>query len=190
MQLATNHLGHFALTGLLLPQLLKSARPRVTNVASMAHRWGRMNFDDLMSEKRYNPWLAYGQSKLANLLFTSELAKRARGAGSNLIATAAHPGWSSTNLQTVAPQMQGRSTGFMEMGNRIFGQSAAMGALPQIYAATENIPSNTYVGPDGFLEQRGYPKIVGRTLAAKNAKDAARLWEESERLTGVTYNFQ
>lgn len=188
LQFATNHLGHFALTGLLLPQLLKANNPRVTSVSSQAHRMGRMNFEDLMGEKKYNPWTAYGQSKLANLLFTSELSRRA--AGTNLTATAAHPGYSNTNLQAVGPQMKGSNSKFIDIANKIFGQSAAMGALPTLYAATANIATDSYVGPDGFMEQRGYPKVVGRTSAARNAVDAQRLWTVSEELTGVRYTFK
>ena len=187
LQFATNHLGHFALTGLLLPHLLKAHSPRVTTVSSQAHRMGRMNFEDLMGEKKYNPWTAYGQSKLANLLFTSELSRRA--SGTNLTATAAHPGYSNTNLQAVGPQMKGSNSTLIDFANKVFGQSAAMGALPTLYAATANIPTDTYIGPDGFMEQRGYPKIVGRTSAARNAADAARLWTASEELTGVQYSF-
>ena len=187
LQLATNHLGHFALTGLLLPKLLKSLHPRVTNVSSQAHRMGRMNFDDLMGEKKYNPWSAYGQSKLANLLFTGELSRRA--VNTSLIVTAAHPGYASTNLQAVGPQMKGGSTTVIDIATKLLGQSAAMGALPTLYAATADIPTDSYVGPGGFMEQRGYPTLVGRTSAAKNQDDARRLWEISEKLTGVRYEF-
>ena len=185
LQFATNHLGHFALTGLLLPHLLKANNPRVTTVSSQAHRMGRMNFEDLMGEKKYNPWTAYGQSKLANLLFTSELSRRA--VSTNLTATAAHPGYSNTNLAAVGPQMKGSNSKFIDIANKVFGQSAAMGALPTLYAATVDVPTDTYVGPDGFLEQRGYPKVVGRSSAAHNAADAQRLWAVSEELTHVRY---
>jgi NAD(P)-dependent dehydrogenase (short-subunit alcohol dehydrogenase family) len=188
MQLATNHLGHFALTGLLLPRLQKAPKPRVVTVSSQMHRVGKIDFDDLMGERNYNPWRAYGQSKLANLLFTSELARRA---GASLTATAAHPGWSATNLQGVAPQMAGDRlrAALTDVGNRLIGQSAAMGALPTLHAALVDLPTDTYVGPSGPFEQRGHPKVVGRSAAAHDPHVARRLWEESERLTGVSYAF-
>jgi NAD(P)-dependent dehydrogenase (short-subunit alcohol dehydrogenase family) len=188
MQLATNHLGHFALTGLLLPQLLASPNPRVVTVSSQMHRVGKIDFDDLMGERSYNPWRAYGQSKLANLLFTSELARRA---GSSITATAAHPGWSATNLQGVAPKMAGDRVraAMTDFGNRLIGQSAAMGALPTLHAALADLPTDTYIGPDGPFEQRGHPRLVGRSAAARDVQVARRLWEESERLTGVWYSF-
>jgi NAD(P)-dependent dehydrogenase (short-subunit alcohol dehydrogenase family) len=189
MQLATNHLGHFALTGLLLPQLLNAPNPRVVTVSSQMHRVGKIDFTDLMGERSYNPWRAYGQSKLANLLFTSELARRA---GSSLVATAAHPGWSATNLQGVAPEMAGDRVraALTDFGNRLIGQSAAMGALPTLHAALVDLPTDTYIGPDGPFEQRGHPKVVGRSAAARDQQAARRLWTESERLTGVTFSFQ
>lgn len=190
MQFGTNHLGHFALTGLLLPALVAQPRSRVVNVASGAHRFGRMNFDDLMGEKSYNSWRTYGQSKLANLLFTSELQRRLDASGIPMLALAAHPGYASTNLQAVGPQMNGRSwlVKPMDLANKVLAQSAEMGALPTLFAATAaGLPGNTYIGPDGFMEQRGYPRIVDRSDAAKNAADARRLWEVSETLTGVSY---
>jgi NAD(P)-dependent dehydrogenase (short-subunit alcohol dehydrogenase family) len=188
MQFATNHLGHFALTGLLLDAL--SPHARVVNVSSQAHRMGRMNFDDLMGERSYNAWRAYGQSKLANLLFTSELQRRLDRAGMDILAMAAHPGYANTNLQSAAPTMAGRAWVAQLMGvvNSVIAQSASMGALPTLYAATvANLPGDTYVGPGGLGEQRGHPKIVGRTSAAQDPTAAARLWDVSEDLTGVHY---
>jgi NAD(P)-dependent dehydrogenase (short-subunit alcohol dehydrogenase family) len=182
MQLGTNHLGHFALTGLLLDRI----GDRVVTVSSGAHRFGRMNFGDLMSERHYQRWLAYGQSKLANLLFMQELQRRLDEAGSSLRSVAAHPGYAATNLQFHTQSIQDQ---LMGLGNKLFAQSAAMGALPTLYAATEDIPGGAYVGPDGLAEQRGYPHLVGMSGAARNEDSARTLWERSEELTGVTYDF-
>ena len=186
-QIGTNHLGHFALTGLLLGALIASDAPRVVTVSSGAHRVGRIKFDDLQSERRYNSWLAYGQSKLANLLFSFELAWRA--AGTPLISVAAHPGYAATNLQFAGPS-RFYETALGAIGNRLFAQSAEMGALPSLYAATApGVAGGSFVGPDGFLEGRGHPKIV---IAAGRAYDdaaARRLWAVSEELTGVHYAF-
>jgi NAD(P)-dependent dehydrogenase (short-subunit alcohol dehydrogenase family) len=182
LQLGTNHLGHFALTGLLLP----SITDRVVTVSSGAHRMGRIHLDDLNWERRrYRRWPAYGQSKLANLLFTMELERRLTEAGSPVKALAAHPGWAATNLQ-------GRSgnralDAAMRAANRFFAQSDAMGALPTLYAAAEDLPGGSYVGPDGRAEQRGHPTLVGRSAAAQDAEVARRLWERSEELTGVHF---
>jgi NAD(P)-dependent dehydrogenase (short-subunit alcohol dehydrogenase family) len=191
MQWGTNHLGHFALTGRLLPLLRRAEAPRVVTVSSMGHRPGSIRWDDTSWTRRYSPWQAYFQSKLANLLFTAELARRAAEHGSNLVAAAAHPGSSHTNLVTSGPASRG---GIMRIGgrfsDRFMAQSDAMGALPQLYAATmPDVTPNSYWGPDGFLEQRGYPKRVGRTKKASNADDARRLWALSEELTGVAYDW-
>ncbi|MFN8150689.1 MAG: oxidoreductase [Solirubrobacterales bacterium] len=191
LQLGTNHLGHFALTGRLIEKLLDSPAPRVVNVSSMAHRVGKINFDDLNSENGYSRWPAYGQSKLANLLFTLELARRAEVAGTVLIAAAAHPGYSSTNLQTAGPAM-GRFGFLLKpgllIGNALLGQSDEMGALPSLYAATmPDVRGDEYFGPDGIGEQRGHPKRVGRTGRAADPEAARRLWEVSEDLTGVGF---
>jgi NAD(P)-dependent dehydrogenase (short-subunit alcohol dehydrogenase family) len=191
MQLGTNHLGHFALTGLLLPVLGKATAPRVVTTASTAHRGGRMKWDDLNSEKGYRRWGAYGQSKLANLLFMRELDRRAREAGSDLISVAAHPGYAATHLQSAGAEKSGRRlTGlFMRTGNALVAQSDAMGALPQLYAATEaDVQGGEYFGPDSLFESRGHPKRVGSTAAARDAAASARLWQISEDLTGITYD--
>jgi NAD(P)-dependent dehydrogenase (short-subunit alcohol dehydrogenase family) len=186
LQLGTNHLGHFALTGLVLPQLLRAATPRVITTSSQAHRTGRMRWDDLQWTRRYERWLAYGQSKLANLLFMRELDRRAREACSPLVSAAAHPGWAATHLQS-GP---GATKKLSELGNRLFAQSDSMGALPQLYAATmPDVTGGDYFGPDGAFERAGYPKRVGSTAASRDAVAARRLWDESERLTGVTYTF-
>lgn len=188
MQLGTNHLGHFALTGRLLDAL--RAGSRVVTVSSGAHRMGKMNFDDLMGEQNYRTWGAYGQSKLANLLFMRELARRLSAAHRDTISVAAHPGYASTHLQAVGPEMRGRSweARLMGLANKIVAQSAEMGALPTLYVATDpDIANGSYAGPSGLGETRGHPKLVGMSSAAKNDDDAARLWSVSEEITGVHY---
>ena len=192
MQFGTNHLGHFALTGLLWPALVAQPHSRVVNVASQAHRMGRMRFDDLMGEQKYSAWGAYGQSKLANLLFTKELARRIAQDDLAILALAAHPGYASTNLQNAGPQMRGRSmeSRVISLGNKVLAQSAEMGALPTLFAASvPGLQGGDYIGPGGFMEQRGYPKVVGRSDAAKDDAAADRLWQISEDLTGVRYPF-
>ncbi|MGH9051193.1 MAG: oxidoreductase [Acidimicrobiia bacterium] len=189
-QFATNHLGHFALTAQLLP-LMDTDGPRVVTTSSMAHRMGRMRWDDLNWERGYGKWRAYGQSKLANLLFTFELDRRARAAGLGLLGTAAHPGYAATHLQAAGPEQSGSR--FMlrasEASNRIVAQSDVMGALPQLYAATmADVRGGEYFGPDRLFEQRGHPKRVGTSRAARDEADARRLWEVSERLTGVAFD--
>lgn len=180
MQFGVNHLGHFALTGLLFPLLRFTPGSRVVNVSSGAHRAGRMNWDDLHFRRGYTPFVAYSQSKLANLLFTGELQRRLSQARLDTLALAAHPGWTATNLQT--------HSGIAGLLNPLFGQKPPMGALPTLYAATaaEVIP-NGYYGPDGLLEMRGYPKAVGRSAAAQDVVAAARLWQVSEEGTGVAF---
>lgn len=191
MQFGTNHLGHFALTGQLSPSLIKRPGSRVVNVSSTAHRAGKMDWDDLMGEKNYSPWRRYGQSKLANLLFTSELNSRLAAAGLEVKAMAAHPGYAATNLASVAPDMKGtRADGLerrlMDWGARTIAQPAEWGALPTLYAATvADLPGNSFIGPDGFGGQTGYPKIAQRNKRAHNTEDARRLWSVSEELTGV-----
>ena len=151
---------------------------------------GRMDFDDLMGERKYGAWRAYGQSKLANLLFLRGLAERLERAGSTVCSVAAHPGYASTHLQAVGPEMRGQGWMTKVMGgvNKVLAQSAAMGALPTLYAATyPAIRSGDYVGPDGFGEQRGHPKLVGMTPSARDDAAADRLWNVSEELTGVHY---
>ncbi len=180
MQFGTNHLGHFALTGLLFDLLAKTSGSRIVNVSSGAHRPGRMAWDDLQSQRSYSPFVAYSQSKLANLLFTNELQRRVDKAGQKVMVTAAHPGWTATNLQA--------HWGIAELFNPLFGQKPPMGALPTLFAATglEAIPAG-YYGPDGFMEMRGYPKPVGTSSTAQDQAAAARLWDVSEALTGVAF---
>ena len=192
MQLGTNHLGHFALTGRLLPALAPQPEARVVTVSSVAHRMGRIRFDDLQSERRYERWTAYGQSKLANLLFMFELGRHAAAAGLSLRSVAAHPGYADTNLQLAGPRMSGR--GLMEraslLTNKLLAQSSERGALPTLYAATvPGLPSGSYVGPDGPFEARGHPRLVGASAPARDETTARRLWEVSEDLTGVRYAF-
>jgi NAD(P)-dependent dehydrogenase (short-subunit alcohol dehydrogenase family) len=187
-QFATNHLGHYALTGLLLPSLLQDRGARVVTVSSFMHRLGAIDFADLMGESRYDPWKAYSQSKLANLLFMRELDRRFRAAG--LVSVAAHPGYSSTNLQRVGPRMTGNriSATVAHALTAVVGQSAATGALPQLYAATEpTVRGGDYVGPRGPGQLRGRPRLVGMNAKARDDAVAARLWEVSEQLTGVRY---
>lgn len=193
-QIGTNHLGHFALTGLILP-LMPTEEPaadaRVVNVASMAHRLGSVDPDDLdFKRRKYTPWAAYGQSKAANLLFTSELARRARYAGLSLTALAAHPGLSATNLTSAGP-LAGRPRPLQVVSSaltRVLGQGAEQGAWPQLYAATAlGVHPDDYFGPARMRQTRGYPKAVDRAPAVTDPDLARRLWNESERLTGVSY---
>ncbi len=182
LQFGTNHLGHFALTNLLLERVVG----RVVSVSSTGHRWGRIDFDDLNWERKpYNAWRAYGQSKLANLLFTAELQRRLTAAGSSVLATAAHPGYAATNLQFHSGNR------FMDIlsgiGNRFLAQSAEAGALPTLYAAVSDVPGNSFAGPGGFMEQRGAPKLVAPAEAAQDMDVARRLWLASEQLTGVRF---
>lgn len=182
MQIGTNHLGHFALTGLLKDKLTD----RVVTMSSIMHQLGTIDLDDVNFEHRkYNRWSAYGQSKLANLLFTYELQRRLAASGSPLKALASHPGYASTNLQGHTESIQDK---LMSIGNRIFAQSAQMGALPELYAAT--VPDafgGSYIGPGGPFEQRGYPKVVGSNKKSHDTKTAAGLWRLSEKLTGVSF---
>jgi hypothetical protein len=190
MQLGTNHLGHFALTGLLLDRLLATPGARVVSVSSNAHKFGAMRWDDLQWERRYRKWFAYSQSKLANLLFAFELQRRLAAQGAGLISVGCHPGYAATNLQAAGPRMQGSSLGegIMELANRLFAQSAAMGALPTLYAATApDVKGGDYIGPDGLGEQWGYPKKVPSNARSRDADAQRRLWEISEQLTGVRY---
>ena len=188
MQLGTNHLGHFALTGLLMDRLLAQPGARVVCVSSLVARIGRIRFDDLQSTRRYSKWIAYAQSKLANQLFTLELDRRAADRG--IIAVAAHPGYASTNLQGVGPKMSGSriKRRLADMENLVFAQSAAMGALPSLYAATATgVESGEFFGPDGLFAMRGYPEQVPFVRAAEDREAARRLWEISEELTGVRF---
>jgi len=195
MQMGTNHLGHFALTGLLLPALLAAGptpRPsRVVTVSSSAHRMGSLNLADLNCERAYRKWQAYGRSKLANLLFMRELDHRATAAGAALVSVAAHPGLAATNLQATGPQLAGRPwlAKASAVVAKIVAQSAAAGALPSLRAAADpGVVGGEYFGPDGLGESRGHPVRVPMSTAARDDAMAARLWALSESLTGVTYS--
>ncbi len=187
-QFGTNHLGHFALTGLLLDRLQAADAPRVVTLSSGAHRMGTIHFDDLQGERRYINWLWYGQSKLANLMFCFELQKRGKAAGSDLLSMAAHPGYARTNLQFAGPHWY--EQWIMRITNPLIGQSAEMGALPTLYAATKpDLPGGSFVGPDGLFERRGHPHLVTAAGRAYDEDAWRRLWEISEQLTGVEYAF-
>jgi NAD(P)-dependent dehydrogenase (short-subunit alcohol dehydrogenase family) len=176
----TNHLGHFALTGLLFGLLKCTAGSRVVTVTSFFHRAGRLTFFNLNSEVVYFKWRAYGRSKLANLMFAYELSRRLDNNGGRPISVAAHPGYASTHLYP--------SNVFFNLINPYWGQSPRMGALPILYAAASpHINSGDYIGPDGFLGQRGFPKKRKSSRASYNKDKAKRLWELSEELTGVKY---
>jgi NAD(P)-dependent dehydrogenase (short-subunit alcohol dehydrogenase family) len=187
-QLGTNHLGHFALTGRLLDLLLAAPDPRVVTLSSGAHRIGKINFGDLQTERRYNNWLAYGQSKLANLMFCFELQRRAVAAGTALRSVSAHPGYAATNLQFAGPS-RFYEKAIMAVGNKVIAQSAEMGALPSLYAATADVPGGSFVGPDGLAEQRGYPHVVTAAGKAYDEESWRKLWLISEQLTSVGYAF-
>ena len=179
-QIGTNHLGHFALTNLLLPRLTD----RVVTVSSMAHWPGRINFEDLnWKNRRYSPWLAYSQSKLANLLFTSELQRRLDSVGSPIRALAAHPGYSHTNLQGASGRKLGDA--LMSAVTRVVATDADFGARQTLYAASQDLPGNTFVGPR--FGQVGRTQPVGRSRRAKDAAAATALWELSEQLTGTQF---
>ncbi|BBZ62798.1 SDR family NAD(P)-dependent oxidoreductase [Mycolicibacterium monacense] len=185
LQLGTNHLGHFALTGQLLDNLLPVEGSRVVTVSSNAHRWGRVNFDDLQSERSYNRVTAYGQSKLANLLFTYELNRRLSAKGAPTIAVAAHPGTSSTELTRNLWPVARRP---VELVWGLVSQTPEMGALPTLRAATDpDVRGGQYYGPDGIGEQRGHPKLVQSNARSYDEAAQRRLWSVSEELTGVTF---
>ncbi|MCK5857954.1 oxidoreductase [Abyssibacter sp.] len=190
MQFGTNHLGHFALTGLLLDQIRDGGR--IVSLASMAHRWTpAINFDDLAWEqRRYKRWQAYGDSKLANLTFMFELSRRMIAARRNIIVAGAHPGYASTNLQFVAAAQRKSMIErlVMTIGNAVIGQPAKMGALPSLYAATaSHVTSGDYIGPDGLQQMRGHPEKVGCRKQARDSVIGERLWSVSEQLTDVRY---
>ncbi|WP_020670403.1 oxidoreductase [Amycolatopsis nigrescens] len=181
LQFGTNHLGHFALTNLLLPHVTD----RVVTVSSGAHRAGRIHFGNLNLTGEYGRVRAYGQSKLANLLFTLELQRRLTASGSTVRAFAAHPGWAATNLQSHSGSRVVNA--FAPLANKLFAQDSKAGALPTLYAATQDLPGASYLGPDGIGEMRGGPTLVSRTFAASDPEDAKRLWAVSEELTRVTF---
>ncbi|WP_287372700.1 SDR family NAD(P)-dependent oxidoreductase [Prosthecochloris sp.] len=181
LQFGTNHLGHFALTVLLIDILKKVPGSRVVTVSSGAHSFGMLDFDDLNWEKRrYNRWQAYGDSKLANLYFTKELQRRLDVEGTSMLSVAAHPGWAATELQ--------RHQGWLALVNRFFAQSPEMGALPMLYAATApDVHGGEYFGPDGRGEVRGYPVRVRSSKRSRDMTVAGELWEISEKMTGIKW---
>ena len=193
LQMATNHLGHFALTGLLLPRLVTTDRARVVTVSSVAHRVGHIDFDDVAGNKVGNTWVHYGASKLANLLFTAELSRRLHEAGESVMAVAAHPGWTRSNLIGNGAALGNRRV--RAKVSRVFGsflgQTAAAGAGPTLYAATSpEMRSGQFIGPAHGAQLFGPPKVVHPSRRAGSAGDAARLWDISEELTGVRYHFR
>ena len=191
MQLGANYLGHFALTLRLLPRIFAAPKPRVVTVSSLAHRSGRINFDDLQSERRYTPWAAYSQSKLATLLLSLELERRARAENWPLISVAAHPGYAATGLQSTGPRMGRDAPSLFERFSKLvepyLSQTAAAGALPTLYAATSpDAEGGVMYGPDGFYEMKGSPRKAKIVLGALDRSVWERLWDVSEKLTGVT----
>lgn len=193
LQFGTNHLGHFALTGLLLPGIETSGGARIVTVSSAMAKTGRIDFDDLGSERKYSRTGAYALSKLANLSFAIELQRRLSLAGSPVESMAAHPGYAATDLQKAGPQIGGGigskiAAPFMALGHLLLAQGAEDGAAPILHAATSpGLPGGSYVGPDGPGEMRGSPTVVRPVETATERATAERLWTESERLTGVTY---
>ena len=186
LQFGTNHLGHFALTGLLLDAVQRSDSGRIVTLSSNEHKSGKLDFDDLQKERSYSPRDAYQGSKLANAVFAVELDRRLRAAGSSTISVFAHPGYSATNLQSTGPT--GIAKAAMKVSNRILAQSAERGALPTLYAATApGVHGGEYFGPDGPGEFRGLPKKVEAIPPAYDEENGRRLWEASEELTGVRF---
>lgn len=187
-QFGTNHLGHFALTGLLMPQLLAAPAPRVVTVASLAHRNGKIDFNNLQSERSYKPWDAYGESKLANILFANELNRLAVAAHSKLLSMPVHPGVSVTNILANGPGSNGPKALVLKLLAPVIMQPDAAGALPTLYAATSpEARGGEYIGPDGLMEMKGSPVVVKPKPHALDQVVGQRLWTVSEELTGVMY---
>lgn len=183
LQFGTNHLGHFALTGLLIDVINDTKDSRIVTVSSGAHQYGKLDFHDLNWQKRkYKAWIAYGDSKIANLYFTYELDRKLKEKNNGTLAAASHPGWTATELQ--------RHSGLFSFLNRFFAQGIAMGALPTLYAAIgPDVNSGDYFGPSGFKEMKGYPKKVESNELSHDKDIAKRLWQVSEELTGVKFDF-
>jgi len=181
LQFGTNHLGHFTLTGLLIDLIMKTPGSRVVNVSSNTHKLGKLDFNDLNWETRkYKKWKAYGDSKISNLYFTYQLQRRLEETGADVTAAAAHPGWTATELQ----RHDSLSSGL----NRFFAQGIEMGALPMLYAAVgPDVNGGDYFGPSGFMEMKGYPKKTESNGLSKDKQIAERLWDVSEKLTGVRF---
>lgn len=190
MQFGTNHLGHFVLTALLIDKIGRTPASRIINVSSLLYKSGKINFNDLNWDQSYSKWAAYGVSKLSNLLFTIELDRRLSLAGKQTIAASAHPGWSSTNLQTKGAELEGTKlkSSLMNFSNILFAQSASMGALPILYAATAAaVESSGFYGPDGLGGLRGYPTEVKTDPRFVDPRIALKLWEASEKMTGIHF---
>jgi NAD(P)-dependent dehydrogenase (short-subunit alcohol dehydrogenase family) len=192
-QLGTNHLGHFALTGMLLGRLDAAPAARVVTVSSFGHRPGKIDFDDLQSERGYNRWVAYFQSKVANLLFTYELQRRLEAAESSTLALASHPGGSNTELGKSRDGSGGLTAKVIAWSEPVTArlmQTAQMGALPTLRAAVDpGATGGRYYGPDGWMEQKGHPVVVQSSKRSYDQAVARRLWDVSEELTGVHYEF-
>jgi NAD(P)-dependent dehydrogenase (short-subunit alcohol dehydrogenase family) len=191
MQFGVNHLGHFALTAGLWPFLVKSGGARVIQVSSLAHRWGNIRFEDIHWEKGYSKWGAYGMSKLANLLFIHQLSSLITSAGIPVTAAAAHPGYADTELQAKGSRMKGSrlGAGSFNLANWLVAQSAAMGALPTLYAATApDVGQGTFYGPDGWLKLRGWPGKDSPSKKLVTSETAEKLWTLSENMTGMEFN--
>ncbi len=195
LQFGTNHLGHFALTGLLFDELKKRPGSRVVTVSSNAHKMGKMNFEDLQSENSYRRWNAYGQSKLANLIFALDLQKRIDEAGLDMKSMAAHPGLSSTNLGSAGTGTGNGivnllTTPVLKFSHVVFAQDAEHGALPTLFAAVSpGLAGGSYIGPDGIGEHRGSPTVVAPRKVAHDHEVAEKLWNASVELTGVGFDF-
>jgi len=186
MQFGVNFLGHFKLTQLLLPLLMKAPAPRVIQLSSIAHRQGRINFDDLQAERAYNPWKVYNQSKLAMLMFAFELQRRSDAGGWGLLSLAAHPGIARTALVANGPGASSPTAWALKLAAPLITQSAEAGALPILLAATSpSVTHGSYYGPTGFMEFRGPPGIAKAEPQARDQAAAARLWNTAERLTAV-----
>jgi NAD(P)-dependent dehydrogenase (short-subunit alcohol dehydrogenase family) len=195
MQFGINHLGHFALTGLLLPTLLKTPNSRVVTVSSINHNFSfsGIDFDNLDASKGYRKWTAYNQSKLSNLLFAYELERKLESVKADVISVGVHPGYTATNLQSAGPRLSGSQfiEVMYEMGNILFGQSAAMGALPLLYASVApSVKGGDYIGPRGIFGMWGSPKIAKSNGRSHELEAAKRLWEVSEQLARVHYQLQ
>jgi NAD(P)-dependent dehydrogenase (short-subunit alcohol dehydrogenase family) len=186
LQFGVNHLGHFALTALLMEGMKARVGARVVTVSSLNHQWGRIDWDDPQQTHGYRAWRAYNQSKLANLLFAFELDRRLRAAGAAAESLAAHPGYTDTGLQgrVGGPVVRG----VLLLTNRLFGQTPDDGALPVLYAAAAaDVPGGSYIGPARFGETRGYPAVARASAAARDPALAGRLWDLSEQLTGIKF---
>jgi NAD(P)-dependent dehydrogenase (short-subunit alcohol dehydrogenase family) len=193
LQIGVNHFGHFALTGLLFDLLKATSGSRVINQSSMAAQYGKMNFDDINSNEKYSRNGAYGQSKLANLLFTYELDRKLKEHRlHDILSTAVHPGYTATNLQHSGPTVGGKSiwSRYYTITNKLMAQNVRKGVLPMLYAATaSDVGSGDYFGPRGLAQSRGYPKRVKSPKASYNEADAKRLWEISEEMTEIKFSF-